>query len=202
MRYEVFYKHHQLDGRAHRVLQTIRRGLRVDVPDLAVVDTYLVDREDLLTRNLAAELLSDPVAQICTAAPAADSIDVPDWSYIIEVTYKAGVTDPVALTARKAIESAMGTGAGLFTIQTARQYVFCFENISEMDVSDIRGLLHNPLIQNAEVLSREQWNQGARLPDLYPHTIASSSLDVLTIQLSGLDRLSSREMAEAAGQIR
>ncbi|MBT3273158.1 MAG: phosphoribosylformylglycinamidine synthase [Spirochaetales bacterium] len=186
MRYEVFYKHHQLDGRAHRVLQTIKRGLRVDVSDLAVVDTYLVNREDLLTLELAAELLSDPVAQFCSASPAADSIDVPDWSYIIEVTSKAGVTDPVALTARDAIESAL-KGAGLFTIQTARQYVFCFEKISKTDVDDIRGLLHNPLIQNAEVLSREQWDQGDRLPDLYPHTIAPSSLEVSTIQLSGLD---------------
>ena len=121
MRTEVFYKNSEIDGRAKRLLSLIRATVSSAVENLAMVDVYLTSGIQELSPELATELFSDPVAQeVRTDEAAADSLLLPDWNYLIEVTYRPGVTNPVAITARNTIETALALKSGKDSvIQTA-----------------------------------------------------------------------------------
>jgi phosphoribosylformylglycinamidine synthase subunit PurSL len=200
MRYEVFYKNHTLDGRALRVRRTVEHTMEDLVADLAIVDAYLIEETGGLHLEHAEELFSDPVAQRCLQSPAADVLDIADWTHIIEICYRAGVTDPVALTAREAVAGVLGKDSvEELTIQTARQYVFKLRNSREDDLESLQELLHNPLIQRAMIIDRPGWDSRLRFPEIYSHTIPPSAMAVESISLShlgsdGLAELSKRRL--------
>ena len=172
MRFEVLYKDHSLDGRAHRVLNRLKTSEINNLRDLAIVDVYLIDGVPGMSSVIAADLLSDPVAQRCFSESAADEA-LDNWNYLIEIGYRPGVTDPVAITTRDALEDAFGKKAiSSCIVQTARQYLFGTDGTTDID--SIKRQLHNPLIQKVEVITREQWKSGKRLPSIYPHRIAPS----------------------------
>ncbi len=186
MRYEICYKDHRLDGRVLRTSRTVERSLAIEVKDLAVADIYLIEPDSLVDQASATEIFSDSVAQSCAAIPAADRSGLAHWTHAVEVGYRAGVTDPVAITAGEAVEVALGKDiAGGAVIQTARQYLFDLGGGT--DIEAVAALLYNPLIERAVVISREDWDRGERFPGIYPHTIAASDLTVETVKLSGLD---------------
>ena len=126
MRTEVSYKNSEIDGRAKRLLSLIRSTVTDAVENLAMVDVYLTEGIAELTPEISKELFSDPVAQIAAIdTAAADSSLLPDWNYLIEVTYKPGVTNPVAITARNTIEETLSLKTGKdAVIQTAVQYPY------------------------------------------------------------------------------
>ncbi|MCX7040095.1 MAG: hypothetical protein NT005_13295, partial [Spirochaetes bacterium] len=115
---------------------------------------------------------------------------------------KPGVTDPVALTARDALRGSLpgGLPPGA-VIQTGVQYLVGVEHAAgaedAQDASDARcasgialdelaRFFHNPLIQTASCISREQWESGARPPARYSHTVAASPTEIQVLDLEGL----------------
>ena len=169
MRFEVFYRNRLLDGRVLKLTRQLERALDVTLLDLAIVDVYLLDPAVLLTREAAEGVLSDPVTQECITSPSANHVSMTGWSHLIETRYRAGVTDPVANTAREAIRQVAGIdvpeGA---SVQTARQYLFWFKEISDKELHQLENLLFNPLIQDAKQINDTSWLKGDRFPDLYP----------------------------------
>ena len=197
MRYEIYYRDHRLDGRALRIRRAIESALGIDIADLAVTDTYIVEPGNLIDLETATELFSDPVAQSCAGEPAAELAGMEHWTHAIEVGYRAGVTDPVAITAREAVAAALGKAATASAIiQTARQYLFELNSTEEVALEDLAGFLHNPLIERAVVITRQAWNTGERFPDLYPNRVAASALTVGTVTMADLDDYGLEELSK------
>ena len=188
MRYEVFYKNRFPDGRRTRVLHTLAVGTDIAVKNLAIIDIYLVDGVNALNTTLANQLFCDPVAQQCVTSPALEEDILTDWTHLVEIRYRAGVTDPVAYTAREAIEEAIGkTLPGSALIQTARQFAFELVDAAGQNIAQTAAALHNPLIQEASILSRKDWEQGERLPEIYPHLGSSHNVGTEAISTSSLN---------------
>ncbi len=197
MRYEIYYKDHRLDGRALRIRRAVKSSMGTDIADLAVIDVYIVEPGNLLAFTAATELFSDPVAQACAGEPAAGLTGLENWTHAIEIGYRAGVTDPVAITAKEAIKVLGSSGVETAIVQTARLYLFELNSYKKENVDELAGFLHNPLIERAVVIAREAWDRGERFPDIYPHTVAASPLTVETITLADLDDAGLEELSKS-----
>ncbi len=184
MRTEVFYKNSEIDGRAKRLLSLIRATVSSAVENLAMVDVYLTSGIQELSPELAAELFSDPVAQeVRTDEAAADSSLLPDWNYLIEVTYRPGVTNPVAITARNTIETALALKSGKDSvIQTAVQYLVKSPELDEKILNKLKKVFYNPLIQQIEFIEKGK-TPLSTLPPLYPYKVVKSRVSVETIDI-------------------
>ena len=184
MRTEVFYKNSEIDGRAKRLLSLIKNTVTDAVENLAMVDVYLTDGITDLTTDLSKELFSDPVAQeAATDTAAADSSLMPDWNYLIEVTYRPGVTNPVAITVRKTIEEALSIKTGKeAVIQTAVQYLIKSPELDSKTMNKLEKAFYNPLIQQSRFIKRSEWGEKT-LPPLYPYKVIKSEVTVDNIDI-------------------
>ncbi|MBR4376915.1 MAG: hypothetical protein IKS91_07825, partial [Spirochaetia bacterium] len=104
MRTEVYYRDNAIDGRARKVLAALRQNIDSRIADVAMADVYLTKDIKDLTPELASFLFADAVAQrTAVDSPVAEGNLLPGWKYIVEVTYRPGVTNPTAITARKSV---------------------------------------------------------------------------------------------------
>ena len=169
MRVEVWYRNEIGDGRAARLLASLRAG---PLPALAAVrirDVYLVTGVAGLQPRRLRELVCDRVAQeaavVSAPGPAAEA--EPDWDLLLEVAVKPGVADPVAGTLRDALRTVLGLAVPESAlVRTARQYRFSMRS-GTLDRAAL-GTLFNPLIQSGLVLSADDWRRGKRPPQQYP----------------------------------
>ena len=189
MRIEIYYKKTYTDGRAPHFAETLKFSVSSPITAVDIVDVYMVNGIEGFGEGDAKEIFADPVAQnVLIDYPAAGCSDMSGWCYLIEVSYKAGVTDPVALTAREAIEIGMEQALpGDSIVQTARQYLIHMQKTDGAEEKRLVKALHNPLIQQVRFLSIEEWESGKRLPAHYPHVVPASNIEVQKIDLRGLD---------------
>jgi phosphoribosylformylglycinamidine synthase len=162
-----------------------------------VADVVLLDFP--LARETAAELFSDPVVQFVADAPVPELPSFGPWDWLVELAYRPGVTDTLALTAREAFAIA---GAGPATagedalVQTARLYVVQAPGAALGDVKRAFAPLWNPLIQSAIFLSRADWREGARLPDPYPAVSLSDDLESELFDFDAMDDVGLAELSK------
>ncbi len=187
MRIEIFYREHGIDGRALKTLKALRTNVSTKIKDVFIADVYMTDCAELNAAH-AADIFSDKVAQRCKIdEPAVNANLLPDWNFIVEIAYKAGVNDPVATTARKAIENNLGVKLSEATIvQTAQQFIIKSDELTQLETKKLLGLLHNNLIQRAHYISKASWDKGERMEALYSNKVAESKIEVETIQVKGL----------------
>jgi phosphoribosylformylglycinamidine synthase II len=175
MRVEVCYRKPGLDSRGPRW-------------GAETLDVYLWEGLPALSPELVSSVFADPVVQIAvTDGTGPDRSPKPDWTWLVEVSFKAGVTNPMAITAREALETALGGHLDPETpVQTATLWLFSSPpNLDEMKA--VTAALHNPLIQQAVVLTRNEWTTGRRLPLLYPTVHGVGTRPVETIALTALE---------------
>jgi phosphoribosylformylglycinamidine synthase subunit PurSL len=183
MRAELFYRPGYPDGRAAALSALLSRNLGISV-ETACVDVIITDYP--IERDSFAQLFVDSIVQSFTLdAHFADSPEFQGWSLLIEISYRPGVTDTLALTAREALIHEFGRDAVEGRIvQTARQYLFKAKGTLEPDTAEkISGILHNPLIQHAELISRSEWEGGTRPPERYPIVHAAGKADCDTFPI-------------------
>lgn len=186
LRLEVVSRKEFADGRAQRLLPALRREYP-GVCDVRIADVYIVHGAPALRPEDARDVLSDGVSQEVHPAGSVDDRP-PGWDYLVEITVKPGVTDPVAATALQALHaffpSLMSADA---RVQTATQYLISAGPSSRtLDPARLALFFFNPLIQSAFVLSRTQWESGSRPPSSYPHVVDASPADVSLIDLGGV----------------
>jgi len=188
MRTEVYYKDLAIDGRSRRVLAALKQGVYSRIENVAMADVYLTKDVQGLTPELASFLFSDAVAQRTSVdSPIADGNLIPDWKYIIEVTYRPGVTNPTAITARKSIETALGRKLeSSEMVQTAVQYLIASPELSNEQLDTIQKSFYNPLVQQAEFITREEW-ASKKLPAFYPYKVAASEVNIKDFDLASMD---------------
>jgi len=176
MRVEVCFKRLGLDS----------RGARWGAETL---DVYLWDGVPALSEIQVAAIFADPVVQLALVdSTGPERSPKPDWTWLVEVSYKAGVTNPMALTAREALETTLNVSlhAEKVTVQTATLWLFSSPADSQT-IQKVTAALHNPLIQQVVVIKRDEWNAGKRLPLLYPAVHGVGTKAVETVALTTLE---------------
>ena len=188
LRLEVFPRRRYRDGRADRVLDSLRKAFPASVSGCAIVDVFLLQGVPALIPDIASEVFCDEVAQeLLWNGHAAESAFAGGWDFMVEVTARPGVTDPVALTARDALGVCLPAGVPAEAcIQTAAQYLVATVPGAFVDTDELARFFHNPLIQTAVCISRAQWADGGRPPSRYAHEVEVSPASVTVIELAGL----------------
>ena len=149
---EVKIRDEFLEAAGQRLKSRIGEDLGIPVESVRTIDVYTVDG-DLPTEHLtklSQELFADPIVQVAATSPLAK-----DFSWIIEVGYKPGVTDNVGKTASEAMRDITGHDYGVYT---ARQYALRGD-IEKDDVERIASdLLANCLIERWEIKEYQKWD--------------------------------------------
>ena len=193
MRREIRTRPGLRDGRSTELATRISRLLpTVHLSYIEVRDVFILQGYHDLDDRTFGRLFIDPVCSELLKAgdqrsPAGAGIAAHEaaeqessWDYSIEIAVKPGVTDTVADTAAAALASETGVeivgtaDASLSgnatpekgTVQTARRYLLGGLGFEEAQA--VAAELHNPLIEFAEILSRETYRAGKRHPDTYP----------------------------------
>ena len=208
MRTEVFYKNPEIDGRAKKLLKQLRQSVSPLIRGIKIVDVYITGNMEYLSPKACIELFSDPVAQkaLVSSAAALEKELIP-WHYLVEVTYRAGVTNPVAITARETVESYLGKKPesegdeeSNAVIQTAVQYLLNSPPLGKEEEEKLKKAFFNPLIQQEEFRSGGASKLMENpLPVIYPHKVSKSDPVIERIKLEGLtdtelEKLSSRRL--------
>ena len=142
-----------------RVAGKIRSELHLPVSAVSIVKIFTVDGLDAeaVEAVIKAGVLHDPVVQTASAAPITP--DVPaDW--VIEVSFRPGVTDNEARTAKEAIALALAldeAGRKGLSVYTGVQYHIA--GLADQAAAEhvALDLLANDLLQRHEVKSAAQW---------------------------------------------
>jgi len=186
-----------LDGRARSLADKLSRALGCQL-GVTIIDVVLPGAP--VSSDRARSVFCDPVVQAVAVERAlALDVDLAGWSWLLEVAWRPGVTDTLAITAREALllegDELAAAATGL---STARQYLLRGD-LTAAQAQRAAALLHNPLVQSAVAISRADWEAGRRPPASYPapdvhdkpepQIIAVASLDD-----AGLERLSAERL--------
>jgi len=192
MRIETCSLRPELDGRGIGPASCLACALGLSegaLVSVRVADVVILDFP--LPQATAIELFSDPVTERIAPAPLPDLPEMGSWDWLVEIAYRPGVTDTLALTAREAIEIAgalpPGNSRAAAHVQTARLYVVNSPLAALDAVKKAFSSLWNPLVQSAVFISRAEWNSGTRLPDPYPAVSLADALEPELFDLSALD---------------
>ncbi|MFQ6104464.1 MAG: phosphoribosylformylglycinamidine synthase subunit PurS [Candidatus Glassbacteria bacterium] len=166
-RIEVALKDGVVDSMGREVRRAIVEDLSIEVDSVRTVKVFTIEA-DLNTgelERLGEGLFTDPIVERFT-------IDEPiasDFSWLIEVGFRPGVTDNVGKTSLEGMRDMFGRpfneGEGVYT---SRQYLIQ-GNLGRDEVKRIAtDLLANELIERWEVLSIEEWREGKKIAVTVP----------------------------------
>ncbi len=156
-RIEVGFKDGVTDAPGESVRGRILEHLGIRVEAVKTVDVYTVDAEidEKQAHFLRERLFTDPVIQESALNAPVER----DFSWMIEVGYRPGVTDNVGRTSAETIKDIFGKGlVGEPKVYTSRKYLICGELSREKAERIASGLLANDLIERWRVASREEWD--------------------------------------------
>jgi phosphoribosylformylglycinamidine synthase subunit PurSL len=197
IRLEVTFKPDYRDPLGESVQRGIVEDLGLSVEKVRTVEVYTIDAE--LTpqevERLRCELFTDPIIQESSAT----SRLARDFSWVVEVGFRPGVTDNVGKTAREGIEEVLGRQlAPAEAVYTSRQYLLTgrlTRGETERIASD---LLANSLIQRWEIRNIGDWAEGYDTNIGVPKVRGTTQPRVETVALdvsdAALIQLSDRRM--------
>lgn len=152
-RIEVGFKEGIRDALGESIRKRIIEDLHIDVSWVRTIDVYTFDCKlsPEQAKLLGENLFADPIIQVYSLQPLAK-----DFSWLIEVGFKPGVTDNVGNTAKKASEEILKTSINVYF---SRQYLIKAD-ITRQEVERIAcELLANSLIERWRILSIEEWDK-------------------------------------------
>ena len=160
-RIEVGFKKGIKDAAGDNTRKRIVEDLRINVENVRTLEVYTIDADISIEqlKVLGEELFADPVIQDYSWKPLAE-----DFSWLIEVGFKPGVTDNVGATAKKASEDILKTA--IKGVYFSRQYLIKGK-ITKEDAEKIAGgLLANTLIERWVIINSKDWDKekGVQLP--------------------------------------
>ena len=160
-RIEVGFKKGIKDASGDSTKKRIVEDLHINVENVRTLEVYTIDADISIEqlKVLGEELFADPVIQEFSHKPLAE-----DFSWLVEVGFKPGVTDNVGTTAKKASEDILKTT--IKGVYFSRQYLIK-GNITKEDAEKIvGGLLANTLIERWVIINSKDWDKekGIHLP--------------------------------------
>jgi phosphoribosylformylglycinamidine synthase subunit PurSL len=197
VRLEVTIKPEFRDPLGESVRHRIVEDLGLCVERVRTIDVYTIDASltpDEIER-LRQELFTDPIIQESSATGRLAR----DFSWILEVGFRPGVTDSVGKTAREGIEEVLGRRlAPEEAVYTSRQYLLT-GRLTRPEVERVAGdLLANALIQRWEIRGIDEWAEGydtnLGVPKVRGTARAQVEIVPLDVPDTALLRLSDRRM--------
>jgi len=169
MRIELLNKPQITDGRCKHFISLCQRTIGISPTAVYVVDVFLLDATFGIPDSALKELFCDPVAQDIWIGSAAWKERNITFDFAVEISFKGGVTDPVAITTRNALSlernEALPESA---LVQTAQQVLFTFGHVlNDSQKQALSASLYNPLIQREEVRTYTDLQNGHDFPALY-----------------------------------
>ncbi len=173
------------DAHGHEILGDIRDLGIGGVGGVASSRIFLVDgplsREQVI--RIAAELLADPVCERFDVHGEGEAAAAPEGATAVEVFFKTGVMDPVALSAQTAIAD---FGMAAETVRTGKRYVISPALDDETVRLIIRRVLTNGSIEDALIGSRP----AGPAPEPAPYTLHLRTVPLRDLDDTGLATLS------------
>lgn len=190
-RIEVGFKTGMRDALGESIKKRIVEDLHINVDSVRTIEVYTIDAAlpSGQVRLLGDKVFADPVIQLYSDKPLAS-----DFSWLIEVGYRPGVTDNVGATAKKASEDVLNTSIN--GVYFSRQYLIN-GNITREDAANITGgLLANSLIERWEIISGIEFDKekGIHLPlpvvkGKHSPSVSTIDLDISDNELKELSRI-------------
>ncbi len=188
LRVEVFSKGRDFRGEALR--KSIADDLGLDCSKILISDVYSIEGVDD-PGSIVSELLSDKLVQ---EAVVGNSVHKGCW--ILEVSYKPGVQDPVELSALDAIRS---IGFDASSVKTSQKFVI--EGVDESVANAIGKFVSNNIVQDCVIgfeSAEIKLNPGKNLyvdPEIRSiGLIYADDLELMKISKDGLLSLTLDEM--------
>ncbi|GFO97050.1 phosphoribosyl formylglycinamidinesynthase, PurS and PurL domains, partial [groundwater metagenome] len=190
MRIEVGFKKGMRDAMGESIKKRIAEDLSINIDSVRTIEVYSFDAalSPGQVKLLGEKVFADPVIQVFSDMPLAS-----DFSWLIEVGYRPGVTDNVGATAKKASEDVLKTS--IHGVYFSRQYLIS-GNITREDANNIAGgLLANALIEKWEIISSREFDKekGIRLPlpvvkGKHIPSVSTIDLDISDSELKEISR--------------
>jgi phosphoribosylformylglycinamidine synthase II len=170
-------------------------GYRVRGVRTVSVYTVYADLPDERIHAFASQVLSDPVLSIYTVDSPV-GLRLPPFTWAVEISFKRGVTDNVGHTAAEVL-AMMNAGGSERGERVFKSTQFLFD--ADLDLEQVRligsEILYNDLIEDMEILSREQYIRTDGFPFKERHLIDDYKPQAKALNLAipdeGLVKLSS-----------
>ncbi|MBW2651344.1 MAG: phosphoribosylformylglycinamidine synthase subunit PurS, partial [Deltaproteobacteria bacterium] len=183
-RIKVGFKQGIRDVLGEKIRRKITELFNINVREIKTIEVYTIEGsltgDDL--EKIASGPLSDPIIQ----RYAIDSALADNFDWLVEVSYRPGVTDNVGKTAREAIKLLLDRDEDV-RVYTSRQYAIGGD-LGKRDVRTIvSGLLANDLIERYEIISRKEWNTKEGMPPYVPRVTIEDNPETGEIDLNESD---------------
>ena len=190
-RIEVGFKKGMKDALGDSIKKRIIEDIHINVVTVRTIEVYSIDADLSIDQvmTLGEKLFADPIIHIFSHKPLAK-----DFSWLIEVGFKPGVTDNVGTTSKRACEDILGTS--LNGVYFSRQYLL-EGKITKEDAEKIAGgLLANGLIERWEIISSKAHNEGKNVHLSLPVVRGKHTPSVAQIDLN----ISDKKLKEMSNQ--
>lgn len=212
-RIEVGFKEGVTDAAGESVRSRILEHLGIRVERVRTIEVYTIDA-DIDSEQagfLRERLFTDPIIQ--------DScLDVPlerDFSWMIEVGYRPGVTDNVGRTSIEGIKDVLSENlSGEPKVYTSRKHLISGDLSRDQAEKIASGLLANELIQRWRITGDDEWNpqdpprleipevRTEHRPVMRYYDLSVSDEELLKISREGILALDLKEMKAVQGYYR
>lgn len=178
------------------------RGLGYDVTGLVTTDNYLINTplsDD--EADAVAKLLTQSVTQqYCINKPY-----VPEnFNHAVQIGFLPGVTDNIAHTVKESIEDLLKNKLKDSSVFSSTTYFF--SGAPSADINAMALELYNPLIQTAQIKTRDEYTMSGGMGKAMPLVSISEHLEADIVSLSVSDeellKIGKYGIAEASGQRR
>ncbi len=144
-------KDSHIDQKSLRLKESIKRYFDLDVDEVKILRTYRIvkDLSEKQIGEITEQLLVDPIVET-----KADTRDFRGYHWLIEVSFKPGVTDNAGNTAKITIEDYLDTPFGESDRIHSSKMILIKGKLAKNDVENIaRQLLANALIESIAIRS-------------------------------------------------
>ncbi len=206
-RIEVGFKPGVIDSLGESVKKSIVEDLRIDIDSVRTIDVYTIKAalDEEQAKKIAIELLTDPIIQVSSCGRTIAK----NFSKIIEVGYKPGVTDNVGKTAVEGIEDLLNVELKEGeSVHTSRLYLINGQ-IGDEDAKRVcTGLLANPIIEHYSIWDEQSWlarkredekyfmDTGSREPRVAEVNLDVDDKELMRISTEGVLSLNLEEMRQ------
>lgn len=198
-RIEIGFLERVGDAPGRRMAERIRNFLNIAIKDCRLVKVFTVEglAAGEVERLVQDGIWHDPVLQRIAIGPLPCLEPAPAW--FCEVSFRPGVTDNEARTARETAAMVLGRKPDSFAVYSGTQYrLICDEEAHLKDVERIcRDLLCNELIQRFKIKTLEEWQKDDGFEPLAIKPDSEIETRIEYIPLSRLDNAELEHLSRA-----
>lgn len=185
-RIEVGLFPHIEDTLGRKLGLSIKQMLSISVTSINVIKVFTIEgiQSEQVNKLIMQSVLHDPIIQYASTSPIKSEAD-----WIIEVSFRPGVTDNEGKTARNTIALVLGEihDPNALAVYTSTQY-HIVGSLTEHQIYAISNqLLANTLIHQVEVKTRQEWMEHPGFPPKAAKVTGIANDTVTTIPLLSMN---------------